>query len=417
MHAHPRPCRGYYNEGQMSKNPNSIARPGLISAYILLGAALLAFIQSYLLISPLILSFFLILLISLAVNPLILKMKKLSGGRKIPTFLITLGLIIGIASIGLALFGPMKTSAEKLYYSWPSYWERLQKPLIKMEQRTELFEQKIQEEVRTEIAQDQSVADGLEATQEPPTEPPPEKADSPRPDMSEMLQGAIGSFTALAVNGLEILIVLVTVFFGVIFTLMNPRPIFAAMLAIVPENHQGQTVIIMQRIAKFIPVWVGATSLGMITIGTLVFLFMWPIFGFTDALVLGMTAGLLEAIPYLGPIFSAIPALLLAVGEGGMIPLWVLLAYIVIQFLENNVILPLIMSRGMRVHPLAVIFSMLICVIAFGVLGVLIATPLVKIVSIIHDELYRKRFLPSVTDEDLDRLAAVVLQEVKSSER
>lgn len=235
--------------------------------------------------------------------------------------------------------------------------------------------------------------------------------------MSEMLQGAIGSFTALAVNGLEILIVLVTVFFGVIFTLMNPRPIFAAMLAIVPENHQGQTVIIMQRIAKFIPVWVGATSLGMITIGTLVFLFMWPIFGFTDALVLGMTAGLLEAIPYLGPIFSAIPALLLAVGEGGMIPLWVLLAYIVIQFLENNVILPLIMSRGMRVHPLAVIFSMLICVIAFGVLGVLIATPLVKIVSIIHDELYRKRFLPSVTDEDLDRLAAVVLQEVKSSER
>ncbi|MBM9606087.1 AI-2E family transporter [Desulfopila inferna] len=401
----------------MSKNPNSIAKPGLISAYIFLGAALLAFIQSYLLLSPLILSFFLILLISLAVNPLILKMRKLTGGRKIPTFLITLGLIIGIASIGLALFGPMKTSAEKLYYSWPSYWERLQKPLIKLEQKTEIFEKKIEEEVRTEIAQDQSVADGLEAKQEPPTEPPPEQADSPRPDMSEMFQGAIGSFTALAVNGLEILIVLVTVFFGVIFTLMNPRPIFAAILSIVPENHQDQTVIIMQRVAKFIPVWVGATSLGMITIGTLVFLFMWPIFGFTDALVLGMTAGLLEAIPYLGPIFSAIPALLLAIGEGGMTPLWVLLAYIVIQFLENNVILPLIMSRGMRVHPLAVIFSMLLCVIAFGVLGVLIATPLVKIVSIIHDELYRKRFLPSVTDEDLDHLAAVVLQEVKSSER
>ncbi|MBU4133376.1 MAG: hypothetical protein KKF12_21350, partial [Proteobacteria bacterium] len=43
-----------------------------------------------------------------------------------------------------------------------------------------------------------------------------------------------------------------------------------------------------------------------------------------------------------------------------------------------------------------------LCVAAFGVLGLLVAAPLVAIVSIVHDELYRKRFLPSVTDADLD---------------
>lgn len=63
------------------------------------------------------------------------------------------------------------------------------------------------------------------------------------------------------------------------------------------------------------------------------------------------------------------------------------------------------MARGMRLHPLSVTFSMRLCVAAFGVLGVLVAAPLVAIASILHDELYRKRFLPMITDADLDRLS------------
>ena len=74
-------------------------------------------------------------------------------------------------------------------------------------------------------------------------------------------------------------------------------------------------------------------------------------------------------------------------------------------------LLPFIMARGMKLHPVAVIFSMLLCVAAFGVLGVLVAAPLVAIASIMHDELYRKHFLPSVTDADLDRLAGIALNE------
>ena len=97
-----------------------------------------------------------------------------------------------------------------------------------------------------------------------------------------------------------------------------------------------------------------------------------------------------------------------------MTPLWDVLAYLAIQALENNVILPSIMARGMKLHPVAVIFSMLLCVAAFGVLGVLVAAPLVAIVDIMHDEIYRKRFLPTVTDADLDRLARNALREKQS---
>ena len=80
-------------------------------------------------------------------------------------------------------------------------------------------------------------------------------------------------------------------------------------------------------------------------------------------------------------------------------------------------ILPLIMAREMKVHPVAVIFSMLLCVAAFGVLGVLVAAPVVAIVTILHDELYRKRFLPTVTDADLDQLARKALHETVAKDK
>jgi predicted PurR-regulated permease PerM len=384
-----------------------------VAVYVFLGAGLLAFIQAFSLLSPIILSFILILLISFAVNPVILRMRRLTGGRKIPTILITLAMIAGIVLAGWAVSGPIQSSIEKLYESWPSYWERLQKPLIRLEQEATLFEKRMESEVQKEIAKDESAKGRMAAKPADATKAPPDKADSLRSNIGSVFKSAIGSFASTAVNGLQILVVLVTVFFGVIFMLMNPRPVLAAIISLVPENHQERAVMIMNSISRFMPIWAGATFLGMITIGGLVFVFMWPIFNFMDALILGMTAGILEAIPFLGPIFSTIPALLLAFGEGGMTPLWVLLAYIVVQLLENNVVLPFIMSRSMRLHPLAVIFSMLLCVIIFGVLGVLIATPLVKIVSIIHAELYRKRFLPSVKDSDLNRQAGIILDEIK----
>jgi len=240
---------------------------------------------------------------------------------------------------------------------------------------------------------------------------PPAKEPSLRSRLLGLVEEVFGEIKGVALNTTEILIVLVTVFFGVTFTLMNPRPVFGALFSLVPERHHSLTLVIMRRIATFVPHWAGAVLISMLTIGSLFFLLMWPIFGFADAVLLGIIACLLSAIPFLGPLLTLIPALLLALGEGGRTPLWVVLAYGAVQALEGNVILPLVMSRGMKVHPLAVILSMLLSVAAFGMLGVLIAAPLVAILGIIHEEVYRKRLLPTVTDADLDRLARGALLE------
>jgi predicted PurR-regulated permease PerM len=99
-----------------------------------------------------------------------------------------------------------------------------------------------------------------------------------------------------------------------------------------------------------------------------------------------------------------------------MTPLWVLIAYLVVQALESNVIMPFIMARGLDLHPLAVIFSMLLCVATFGVLVILVAAPLAAMVSIVHTESYRKLYLPTVNGSDLDRLARITLHEKLSDD-
>lgn len=404
----------------MLNNPTPAARPRPISLYVILAAALFVFIQTFKLLSPILLSLLLILLISLAVNPVISRLRAWTGGRKGAAALLALTLLVVLGLTGWACFVPMKASVRRLSEQLPGYWERLQKPLIKMEQQAVRSEERLQAEVTTEIAQGKPAEarpDAAAETTHPAPSKPAKDAGSLRSSLSQALQGAAGSFSAVAFNATQILLVLVTVFFGVTFTLMNPRPIFGTMFSLVPERHHAQALVIAQRIGKFVPGWAGSTLLGMLTIGLLVFLFMWPIFGFMDALVLGLIAGVLEAVPFLGPLLSAVPALLLAVGEGGMTPLWVVLAYLTIQVLENNVILPYIMARGMKLHPVPVIFSMLLCVAAFGVLGVLVAAPLVAIVDILHDELYRRRFLPTVTDADLESLARRALRERVSDDK
>jgi len=405
-------------KAEESANPRRGKNPRSIAFYVVFAAVSYAMIQAYSLLAPILLSLILILLITLALNPLVSRLRIWTGGRKRATGLVLAGVVaLGALTVWAAAV-PLKQSFVTLSERLPSYWERLQRPLIKMEQQAVISEEKMQGEVSAEIALE--TVEREEAASDKPTavpaRPVPSRsAEAPakpgdgegsiRSSLSGMILDVFGEVRGWALNTTYMLIVLVTVFFGVTFALMNPRPIFGAMFSMVPERHHALTLVIMQRIAEFVPRWAASVLISMVTIGFLFFLLMWPIFGFTDALLLGLIACTLSVIPFLGPILSLIPALLLAVGVGGMTPVWVLLAYLVVQALESNVILPLVMSQGMNLHPVAVIFSMLLAVAAFGLLGVLIAAPMVAILGIVHDELFRKRFLPSVTDEDLDRLA------------
>lgn len=251
----------------------------------MLAAALYALIHAFSLLSHIVLSFLLIILITLAVNPIIQRLRTWTGGRKRATGLVLIGVLV-LGSLAVwATVVPLKQAVSTLSEKLPAYWERLQKPLIKMEQQAVISEEKLQEEVSAEIAREkpeQGEDTPDESAPEPVRPPPIELVEVPaktengdgsiRSSLGEMVEGVFGQIKGVAINTSGMLIVLITVFFGVTFTLMNPRPVFGALFAMVPERHHRQTLAIMVRIAKFVPRWAGSVLISMLTIGSL-FLF------------------------------------------------------------------------------------------------------------------------------------------------
>ena len=90
-----------------------------ISFYVLLGAGAYAFIEAYQLLSPILLSFILIIFISLALNPLVLRLRAFVGGRKVAAVAIAAAVLLVVGLTCVAFFGPMSSSVSKLSKQLP----------------------------------------------------------------------------------------------------------------------------------------------------------------------------------------------------------------------------------------------------------------------------------------------------------
>ena len=97
------------------------------------------------------------------------------------------------------------------------------------------------------------------------------------------------------------------------------------------------------------------------------------------AVAFGGWAGLMEVIPYLGPVLGAIPPVIVALLHAPLTAVWVVLAYVGIQEVEGHIAAPLIMGTRFRVHPLVVIFAVLIGNQLHGIVGMFIAVPLIPL--------------------------------------
>ena len=110
--------------------------------------------------------------------------------------------------------------------------------------------------------------------------------------------------------------------------------------------------------------------------------------GVPSALGLGFVAGVLEFIPYLGPILSAVPALLLASTQSWEMVAWTLGLFVVVQQVENNIILPLVTGRAVDLPPAVGLIAVVAIGMLFGPLGLLLAYPLAIVVDVAVRRLY-----------------------------
>jgi predicted PurR-regulated permease PerM len=113
------------------------------------------------------------------------------------------------------------------------------------------------------------------------------------------------------------------------------------------------------------------------------------------ALFFGVWAGVMEALPYLGPVLAAIPPTFVALFESPTAALWVIVVFVLIQEIEGHILVPVIMGGRFKVHPLIVIFAILAGGEIHGLMGMLLAIPLIPLVKETIDFLRpRLRFEP-----------------------
>jgi len=114
---------------------------------------------------------------------------------------------------------------------------------------------------------------------------------------------------------------------------------------------------------------------------------VYTLLGLPGALLLGLIAALTEAIPIVGPLLGAIPAILVAATVSPQLALVVALIYLVLQLIEGNVLVPLVMRSTIGISPLLVLFSLLIGAQVGGLIGALLAVPLAASVEIVLQHL------------------------------
>lgn len=113
-----------------------------------------------------------------------------------------------------------------------------------------------------------------------------------------------------------------------------------------------------------------------------VFIGMWAL-NIPYPLVIGLLAGIVEMIPLIGPIIGAVPPVLLGLLQGSAVMIKVIVFYIIVQQLDGHLVMPKLMGTIINVHPVSIIAAVLICGHILGVLGMMIAVPLVAVLQIL----------------------------------
>jgi len=117
--------------------------------------------------------------------------------------------------------------------------------------------------------------------------------------------------------------------------------------------------------------------------------------GTTYSWFFGVFYGLMEFIPYIGPIIGPIPALLVALFQHPLSAVWLLLAFIGLQQLEGHIVAPLLFRRTLRINPIVIIIALLIGDKLYGIAGALVALPVIAVLRVTLIYLHRHTVLES----------------------
>ena len=214
----------------------------------------------------------------------------------------------------------------------------------------------------------------------------------------EFLTGSTVSTAAgVGLTAATVVSLAVVVFISTIYLVIRPEPWVNGFVSLFPAGWRQRTREVLQILYQTVQRW----FLGQLAAMTFIAVF-WAIslslIGVPFALLLGIFSGLISFIPYLGALISVVLPVLLALISDPFSAVWVILAFIIIQQIEGNLLQPIVMSRAVDLHPALVIFAILVMGTLFGLIGVFLAVPLVAVLQVLVRELWVKKMDQMGTD-------------------
>jgi len=184
----------------------------------------------------------------------------------------------------------------------------------------------------------------------------------------------------------------VLIIVGAIYMAAAPRSYRDGFVTLFPERWHKAISSTLNDSTFALSQWMRAQLIAMFVIGVMTGVGMWLV-GVPSPLALGLIAGALEFIPYIGPLVGAIPALLLASGQGWDVTLAALAVAVVVQQLENNLIMPFIVGRVVELPAAVGLFATVAMGLLFGPLGLLLGYPLAIVGDVAVRRLYVREAL------------------------
>ena len=208
--------------------------------------------------------------------------------------------------------------------------------------------------------------------------------------LSTAAQGSLSFAVYLAGSVVNFFLNLIVVLVLAFFLQLEKEEIIGWLRGFLPWKYRTYVDDKSEAISWKLAQWVRGQLILCVAIGILTFLAL-VILRMPYALTLALLAGFTEFIPYVGPFMAAIPAILIGIAQNGFI--WgivVFVVYYVIQWCENNLLVPLIMKRTVGLSPTATIIAMLVAVsfpsIIHPVLGIMLSIPLTTVLGIFLED-------------------------------
>jgi predicted PurR-regulated permease PerM len=175
--------------------------------------------------------------------------------------------------------------------------------------------------------------------------------------------------------------------FWLFYMLHDESRVKAGIVHALPEQLQPDAVCMARLIDDVLSAYLRGQLLLCVFVGSMAALATF-IIGVPFSPILGLLAGVFEILPYIGPILGAIPAVILALLSDPFSAIWVVVAFIAIQQIENLILVPRISGKSVRLHPALVMVVLVIGNETAGLWGMLLAVPLTAVIRDVFKYLY-----------------------------